>query len=56
MRINDRDYTNHNETARIVVLAIRRERRAARGKSTRALDQRVDRILAKAEERETGRR
>ncbi|MET9956283.1 hypothetical protein ABZ135_32715 [Streptomyces sp. NPDC006339] len=55
MRVSDKDYVNHNEMARIVLLGIRRERRAARGKSTKRLDNRVDQILAKAEARETGK-
>ncbi|MEU9215406.1 hypothetical protein AB0D47_02555 [Streptomyces sp. NPDC048376] len=53
--------TNHDphtfaELARVVALGARIQRRKARGKGTKALERRADKITAKAEAREAARR
>ena len=55
MALNDRDPHNLGEYARAITLGIRAGRREARGKSTTALEARMDAIRAKAQAREDRR-
>ncbi|WP_157879001.1 hypothetical protein [Streptomyces sp. CT34] len=54
MRINDTDYVNHTEAARILGTALFAALR--RGNLTPRQKQKIDRILAEAEARETSRK
>ncbi|MEU2789044.1 hypothetical protein [Streptomyces sp. NPDC007100] len=53
MPITDRDDVNAFEAAQIIALAGRIAHREARGKSTADLEERVERLLQKAADRET---
>lgn len=56
MAATSKDPHSIGEIARVIGLGIRRERRIARGKSTAAIDRRVDEIREKAQAREDKRR
>ncbi|MEU1194940.1 hypothetical protein ABZ446_01795 [Streptomyces sp. NPDC005813] len=56
MALTSKDPHNARELASVLLLGARIQRREARGKSTKALEKRVDAIRARAEERENGRR
>jgi hypothetical protein len=51
----DKDPHSLGEIARVVALGMRIERRKARGKSVKALENRVDRIRTEAQKREDQR-
>jgi hypothetical protein len=53
--LTDKDPHNARELAAVVLLGVRIERRQARGKSTKRLENRVDRIREDAQKREDGR-
>ncbi|KUN04167.1 hypothetical protein AQI95_21240 [Streptomyces yokosukanensis] len=55
MALTDKDPHNLSELARVVVLGVRIQRREARGRSTKALENRVDRIREEAQAREDAR-
>ncbi|MDI5968627.1 hypothetical protein POF50_004580 [Streptomyces sp. SL13] len=52
MRITDRDDVNHGEALRVTLLGVRIAAREARGKDTRRLENRQERILDRAARRE----
>ncbi|MBL3670177.1 hypothetical protein JL475_30200 [Streptomyces sp. M2CJ-2] len=56
MAFTDKDPHNLSEIARVVALGVQIQRRKARGKSTKALERRVDQIRERAEARENARR
>lgn len=56
MPINDEDDVNPAEAARIVWLAVRKERREARGRSGARFERKIDRILDRAAIREDDKR
>ncbi|WP_406168362.1 hypothetical protein [Streptomyces sp. NBC_00996] len=55
MALTNKDPHNAREMAAVLLLGARIARREARGKSTKRLENRVDRIREKAEERENGK-
>lgn len=55
MAFTSKDPHSLSELARVVALGVRIERRKARGKGVKRLEQRVDRIREQAEEREKQR-
>ncbi|MER6064844.1 hypothetical protein ABT167_27455 [Streptomyces sp. NPDC001792] len=55
MPVSKHDPHNFRELAETVVLGFRIARRQERGKPTKALENRADRIRAKAQEREDAR-
>lgn len=55
MALTSQDPHNAREMAAVILLGARIERRQARGKPVKALENRVDRIRRKAQEREDGR-
>ncbi|WP_326787872.1 hypothetical protein [Streptomyces sp. NBC_00151] len=55
MAFTDKDPHNAGEILRVVALGIRIERRKARGKPVKALENRADRIREKAQQREDQR-
>jgi hypothetical protein len=56
MALTDRDPHNLRETAATIALSVKAVRREARGKSTRAIENRIERIREKAQEREDAKR
>ncbi|WP_167459124.1 MULTISPECIES: hypothetical protein [Streptomyces] len=56
MAFTDKDPHNVGEILRVVALGARIQRRQARGKSVKALENRVDRIREQAQKREDGKR
>ncbi|MFB7162074.1 hypothetical protein [Streptomyces sp. NPDC056242] len=56
MAFTEKDPHSAGEILRVVGLGIRIDRRKARGKSTKQLEKRVERIREKAQEREDGKR
>ncbi|MGW3813445.1 hypothetical protein [Streptomyces sp. NPDC005046] len=56
MALTSKDPHNARELAAVILLGARIQRRQARGKPVKALENRVDAIRASAEERENGRR
>ncbi|GAA5033079.1 hypothetical protein [Streptomyces siamensis] len=52
MALTDKDPHNARELASVLILGARIRRREARGKSTKRLDARVDRIREEAQKRE----
>ncbi|NUP16612.1 MAG: hypothetical protein HOZ81_10985 [Streptomyces sp.] len=56
MALTPHDPHNARELARVIALGLRIERRRAYGKSTKALENRVDRIREEAQAREDARR
>jgi hypothetical protein len=55
MAATSKDPHNIRELAAVILLGARIERRKARGKKVKALENRVDRIREKAEKRENGK-
>ncbi|MFE1882650.1 hypothetical protein [Streptomyces diastatochromogenes] len=55
MALTDKDPYTLRETAQIIALGIRIERRRAYGKPTKALENQADRIREKAQAREDAR-
>jgi hypothetical protein len=56
MAATSRDPHNNRELARVVYLGFRAARREARGKSTKRIDNEVERIRTKAQAREDAKR
>jgi hypothetical protein len=56
MPVSKHDPHNARELAKVLLLGVRIEHRQARGKPVKALENRVDRIREKAQERENGKR
>jgi hypothetical protein len=55
MALTNKDPHSARELAAVLLLGARIQRRQARGKSVKALENRVDRIREKAQKREDGR-
>jgi hypothetical protein len=55
MPVSKHDPHNARELAAVILLGVRIDRRQARGKSVKRLENRVDRIREKAEKRENGK-
>ena len=55
MAFTDKDPHNAGEILRVVALGVRIERRRQRGKPVKALENRVERIRAEAQQREDSR-
>ena len=56
MALTDKDPHNARELLKVVALGARITRREARGKSTKALEKRVERIREEAQAREDAKR
>lgn len=56
MALTSKDPHNGRELAAVLLIGARIQRRQARGKSVKALENRVDRIREKAQEREDSKR
>jgi hypothetical protein len=56
MALTNKDPHNASELAAVLLLGARIQRRQARGKSVKRLENRVDSIRTKAQEREDGKR
>ncbi|MFF4347547.1 hypothetical protein [Streptomyces sp. NPDC001530] len=56
MALTNKDPHNAREMAAVLLLGARIQRRQARGKSVKRLENRVDRIRTEAQKREDGKR